>query len=205
MACDRPCRALPEPPNPLGAGEEWVDFLRASDDQIASDEWKSIKALMAVRKRLSAELIRKVMTVEKPDATATVESLMTTIFRSMDTDGSESLDDNELREGLIKYGISISPDDQQVVSNYIAKECNDGEMPLSQWLDFVKAQEAAQEVESQGGLSSFEVEGSPGTSPSASFNSNGAAPDPFQNPLAKDGGEQVRPEMRSESPDTAEV
>ena len=187
-----------------------MDFLRASDDQIASDEWKSIKALMAVRKRLSAELIRKVMTVEKPDATATVESLMTTIFRSMDTDGSESLDDNELREGLIKYGISISSDDQQVVSNYIAKECTDGEMPLSQWLDFVKAQEAAQEVESQGGLSSFEVEGSPGASPSAGYSSNGAAHDPFNNPLAKDplamdGEEQVRPEMRSESPDTAEV
>ena len=62
-----------------------MDFLRASDDQIASDEWKSIKALMAVRKRLSAELIRKVMRVEKPDATATVESLMTTIFRSIAT------------------------------------------------------------------------------------------------------------------------
>jgi Ca2+-binding EF-hand superfamily protein len=121
--------------------DEWVEFLRASDEQLQTDEWRTFKKLVAVRKRVSAELIRRVMAVETLDESATVESLLTAIFDSMDTDQSKSLSDGELREGMAAYGLSLSHDDLQTISDYIMREGLEGELTLSQWLEFAKASE----------------------------------------------------------------
>ena len=81
------------------------------------------------------------MAVETLDESATVESLLTTIFDSMDTDQSKSLSDGELREGMAAYGLSLSHDDLQTISDYIMREGLEGELTLSQWLEFAKASE----------------------------------------------------------------
>lgn len=122
--------------------DEWVQFLRASDEQLANDEWRSYKKMMAVRKHVSAELIRRVMAVEESDGSATVESLLSAIFQAMDTDNSNTLSDGELREGMAAYGLSLSVDDQQAISDYVARETIGGELTLEQWLEFIKAGEA---------------------------------------------------------------
>ena len=123
--------------------DEWVQFLRASDDQLAADEWRTFKQVIAVRKRVSAELLRRVMGAQSPDADVTVEGLMTAIFKAMDTDDSGTLSDSELREGMAAYGIRLSHDDLQTITDYIEKECAPAsEMSIEQWLEFVKAAEA---------------------------------------------------------------
>ena len=123
--------------------EEFVAFLRASDEQLAHDEWRTFKKLMVVRKHVRSELIRRVMASEANDGSATVEGLLTAIFAAMDTDNSNTLSDGELREGFAAYGISLSSDDQQAISDYVAKESLEGELTLAQWLEFVKPDDAA--------------------------------------------------------------
>ena len=45
---------------------------------------------------------------------------------------------------MAAYGIYISNDDQQTITDYITKECaaTNGEMSIEQWLEFVKANES---------------------------------------------------------------
>ena len=51
-------------------------------------EWRTINQVIAVRKRVSAELLRRVMGAAGQDESVTVEGLMTVIFKAMDTDDS---------------------------------------------------------------------------------------------------------------------
>lgn len=39
--------------------QEWVEFLTCTDEQLESDEWRSYKAIMGVRKRLATELVKR--------------------------------------------------------------------------------------------------------------------------------------------------
>lgn len=154
--------------------EEFVEFLRASDDQLANDEWRTYKKLMAVRGHVRSELIRRVMASEGNDGSATVEGLLTAIFKAMDTDNSNSLSDGELREGFAAYGLSLSSDDQQAISDYVAKESLEGELTLAQWLEFVKPDDTAPEVASGA------------TSPARTFEQEtgeGAEEEAMENPL----------------------
>jgi hypothetical protein len=92
----------------------------------------------------------------------------------MDTDNSNSLSDGELREGFAAYGLSLSSDDQQAISDYVAKESLEGELTLAQWLEFVKPDDTAPEV----------VSGA--TSPARTFEQEtgeGAEEEAMENPL----------------------
>jgi hypothetical protein len=143
--------------------DEWVQFLRASDEQLANNEWREFNATMAVRKRLSAELIRKVIECDLPQQSVMPEDIMTQIFEEvsrcfshsffwllhsvtsagvqMDTDKSETLSFQELKEGMYKYGISMSETDLSVISQHINKEGTNGELTLGQWKDFTRARD----------------------------------------------------------------
>ena len=76
-----------------------MEFLRATDEQLATNEWRSYTLTMAVRKRLSAELVRRVMFLQAQSGgseaaiqdTGSCDALMQTIFTAMDTDNSNSL------------------------------------------------------------------------------------------------------------------
>ena len=59
----------------------------------------------------------------------------------MDTDRSGTLSIDELREGLVKYGITMTKDDLVTISEYIKKEGTNKELSLNQWKDFVRAHE----------------------------------------------------------------
>eukprot|EP01048_Picozoa_sp_COSAG05_P031359 COSAG05_NODE_11409_length_515_cov_0.524038_2_plen_83_part_01 len=60
---------------------EWKSFLTSSDDQIMGDEWQEWKREKAARKRLSAELVRKALSLSGfVGREVTVQELMDKIF-----------------------------------------------------------------------------------------------------------------------------
>lgn len=63
---------------------------------------------------------------------------VTRLLKSMDTDGSKSLDKNELMQGLRQYGINnISPKDMQILFNYFDRD-GSGRITIDEFLRGLK-------------------------------------------------------------------
>ena len=73
---------------------EWVQFLSSTDEQLASNEWLVYKQTLAVQKKFSSELTRKMMELHKVDVgqpIQTVDDFLLYIFSTIDTDNGGNM------------------------------------------------------------------------------------------------------------------
>ena len=124
--------------------EEWVGFLSCTDEQLLKDEWQEGKKQAAVRKRLSAEMVRKTVAVEglftpndDEEQIMTVRELTTKIFEHMDSDQNNSLSVSEIENGLKEFGITLTAEDILTIDSFVADQGKNKELNITQWRDFI--------------------------------------------------------------------